>query len=59
MKFVKAGILELAAGIGLISISLILGRILRGADIVWFLATILGGIEIGRYIEAKLVNSRN
>lgn len=56
MKLKKAGILELAAGIGLISISLILGQTLRGADIALFLATILGGIEIGRYIEVKLEN---
>ena len=51
MKFKKAGILELAAGIGLIGISLVLGRLLRGTDIVFFLVTILGGIEIGRDIE--------
>lgn len=56
MKLKKAGILELAAGIGLISISLILGQTLRGVDITLFLVTILGGIEIGRYIEVKLGN---
>ena len=54
MKIRQAGILELAAGIGLVSISLILGKILKGADIIWFLVTILGGIEIGRYLEVKL-----
>jgi hypothetical protein len=59
MKLKKAGILELAAGIGLISISLILGQALRGADIALFLVTILGGIEIGRYIEAKLGDRKN
>jgi hypothetical protein len=54
MKFAKAGILELATGIGLISTSLILGKMLQGTDIILFIVTILGGIEIGRYIETKI-----
>jgi hypothetical protein len=58
MKLAKAGIWHLIVGLGLIILALILGKIFHDTDVVWILVAVWGGVEIGRFVEAKFKSAK-
>ncbi len=54
MKLAKAGIWHLIVGLGLIVLALVLGKIFHNTDVAWILVAVWGGVEIGRFAEAKI-----